>query len=211
MKKTILLVMLAIMATSSFAQSGKFKQAMETNIAALDAANSPADLQSAAASFERIANAEKTQWLPYYYAAIANIWRGFAAPNEEKDAIATQAEELLAKAEALETNNAEIYIAKNMTATIHMIVDPQTRWQTYGGKGAQDLAMAKKIDVNNPRIYYLEGQGIFGMPAQFGGGKDKAKPLFEKSLALFETYKPVNDLYPNWGKKNAAGMLEQCK
>jgi hypothetical protein len=211
MKKTILLVMLAIIATSSYAQSDKFKQAMETNIAALDAAKSPADLQNVAASFERIASAEKTQWLPFYYAAIANIWRGFSAPNEEKDDIATQAENLLAKAEALEANNAEIFIAKNMTSTIHMIVDPQTRWQTYGGKGAQDLAVAKKLDVNNPRIYFLEGQGIFGMPVQFGGGKDKAKPLFEKSVALFDTYKPVNNLYPNWGKKNAADMLEQCK
>ena len=204
-------MMMVFLAGSINAQSDKFKQAMETNIAALDAAKSPADLQSAAASFERIANAEKTQWLPFYYAAIANIWRGFSAPNEEKDDIATQAENLLAKAEALDANNAEIYIAKNMTSTIHMIVDPQTRWQTYGGKGAQDLASAKKLDVNNPRIYFLEGQGIFGMPVQFGGGKDKAKPLFEKSVALFETYKPVNGLYPNWGKTNAEDMLGKCK
>ncbi|MCY7422635.1 MAG: hypothetical protein LH478_12935 [Chitinophagaceae bacterium] len=211
MKKVMVCMMMVLLAGSINAQSDKFKQAMETNIAALDAAKSPADLQNAAASFERIANAEKTQWLPFYYAAIANIWRGFSAPNEEKDDIATQAENLLAKAEALDANNAEIYIAKNMTSTIHMIVDPQTRWQTYGGKGAQDLAMAKKLDVNNPRIYYLEGQGIIGMPVQFGGGKDKAKPLFEKSVALFDTYKPVNTLYPNWGKKNAVDMLEQCK
>ena len=204
-------MMMVLLAGSTYAQSDKFTQAMETNIAALYAAKSPAELQNAAASFERIANAEKTQWLPFYYAAIAHIWKGFASPKEEMDDVATQAENLLIKAEALEANNAEIFIAKNMTSTIHMLVDPQTRWQTYGSKAAQDLAAAKKLDDNNPRVYFLEGQSLFGTPVQFGGGKDKAKPLFEKSVALFDTYKPVNNLYPNWGKKNAADMVEQCK
>ena len=124
-------MMMVLLAGSTYAQSDKFKQAMEINIAALDAAKSPGDLQSAAASFERIANAEKTQWLPFYYAAIANIWRGFAAPNEEKDDIATQAENLLAKAEALDANNAEIFIAKNMTrkhAGKPMVVKVHKTW-----------------------------------------------------------------------------------
>ena len=204
-------MMMVLLAGGTYAQSDKFKQAMETNISSLDAAKSAAELQNVAASFERIANAEKTQWLPFYYAAIASIWKGFAAPKEEMDDIATQAENLLAKAEALEANNAEIFLAKNMASTIHMLVDPQTRWQTYGSKAAQDLAAAKKLDANNPRVYFLEGQSLFGTPVQFGGGKDKAKPLFEKSVALFDTYKPVNNLYPNWGKKNAADMVEQCK
>ena len=204
-------MMMVLLAGGTYAQSDKFTQAMETNIAALNAAKSPAELQNVAASFERIANAEKTQWLPFYYAAIANIWKGFAAPKEEMDDIATQAEILLTKAEAIEANNAEIFLAKNMASTIHMLVDPQSRWQTYGSKAAQDLAAAKKLDANNPRVYFLEGQSLFGTPVQFGGGKDKAKPLFEKSVALFDTYKPVNNLYPNWGKKNAADMVEQCK
>ena len=210
MKKLIVSISLLLFTASTFAQSEKYQKAMEQNIALLDSAKTAADLQAASASFERIGDAEKTQWLPYYYAAIAHIWRGFAAPKDQQDQIATQAESLLAKAEALEPKSAEIYIAKNMTVTIHMLVDPQTRYQTYGPQAAQALGAAKKLDENNPRIYFLEGQSLFGTPVQFGGGKDKAKPLFEKSVALFETYKPANKLYPTWGKQQAKEMLAQC-
>lgn len=210
MKKLIVSLSLLLLMSSTFAQSDKYQKAMEQNIILLDSAKTGADLQAASASFERVANAEKTQWLPYYYAAIAHIWRGFAAPKDQMDQIATQAENLLAKAEAIEPKAAEIYIAKNMAATIHMLIDPQTRWQTYGTQAAQALAAAKKLDENNPRVYFLEGQSAFGTPVQFGGGKDKAKPLFEKSIALFDTYKPANNLYPNWGKQQAKDMLAQC-
>jgi hypothetical protein len=92
-----------------------------------------------------------------------------------------------------------------------MLVDPQTRWQTYGTEAGKALAQAKQLEPNNPRIYFMEGQSLFGMPEQFGGGKDKAKPLFEKSIALFKTYKPVSNLHPVWGLKQAEGMLARCQ
>lgn len=210
MKKLIVSLTMLLLVSATFAQSAKFEQAMQQNIALFNSAKTGADLQAASAAFERVANAEKTQWLPYYYAALAHIWRGFAAPKDQQDQIATQADELLAKAEAIEPKAAEIFIAKNMAATIHMLIDPQSRWQTYGPLASQALAVAKKLDENNPRIYFLEGQSAFGTPVQFGGGKDKAKPLFERSVALFDTYKPANSLYPTWGKKQAQDMLAQC-
>ncbi len=210
MKKLFLFVTLVSVVSFSFGQSEKYQKAMEQNLASLNSAKTPEDLLAASASFERIANAEKNQWLPYYYAALAQIFRGFGVPNDKKDEVATQADTFLAKAEAMESKSAEIFIAKNMASTIHMLVDPQTRWQTYGPQGAQALAAAKQLEENNPRIYYLEGQGIFGTPEQFGGGKQKAKPLFEKSVALFASYKPVNNLHPNWGKEQAEEMLKKC-
>jgi hypothetical protein len=66
------------------------------------------------------------------------------------------------------------------------------------------------LDPNNPRLYYLEGAGIFGTPEQYGGGKAKAKPVLEKAVALFksEQHKP---LHPHWGQKQAEDMLAQCQ
>ena len=94
---------------------------------------------------------------------------------------------------------------------MHMMVDPMSRWQKYGMMQKEELERAKQIDVNNPRIYFLEGQSIFNMPEQFGGGKENAKPLFEKSVELFKSFKPVSNLYPNWGNKLAEQMLAKCK
>jgi hypothetical protein len=211
MKKVLVSLSLLLFTVGAFAQSDKYQKGMEKTLVILDSAKTSDEYTSVAAAFERIGDAEKTQWLPYYYAAFANIMKGFNDPKANKDEVATKAEEVLAKAEAIEPKNSEIFVLKNMATTLHMLVDPQTRWQQYGAKGSQFLATAKQLDPNNPRIYLMEGQSIFGMPEQFGGGKDKAKPIFEKSVELFNASKPANNLYPKWGKTSAQSMLERCK
>ena len=210
MKKVILSFALLISATCLFAQSERFQKSMQANIALLDSAKTPDDFTAVAASFERIADAEKTQWLPYYYAALANIWKGFSDAKTDKDEVAGKADALIAKAEAIDPKNSEIALEKSMSATLHMLVDPQGRWQQYGTLVRTGMETAKQLDANNPRVYFWEGQNLFGTPTQFGGGKDKAKPLFEKSVALFKSSKPVSSLHPNWGLKSAEGMLEAC-
>jgi hypothetical protein len=81
----------------------------------------------------------------------------------------------------------------------------------YAPKINGALATAKQIDPNNPRVYLMEGQVIFGTPAAFGGGKDKAKPLFEKAVQLYQAEKPASTLQPRWGKSSAESMLALCK
>jgi hypothetical protein len=211
MKKFFLSFTLIVIAVASFAQSDKFKSTMKANLVMFDSIKNPNDYTPLAASFERIGDAEKTQWLPYYYAALSNILKGFADSTGNKDNIADKADALIAKAEAIEPKNAEIYLLKSMTSTLHMIVDPSTRWQKYGADVTKNREIAKQLDPNNPRVYFLEGQNIFGTPKSFGGGKENAKPVFEKSVALFQTYKPASELYPNWGKKSAEQMVEVCK
>ena len=70
MKYFLLPVLIVAFATSSSAQNEKFVKAMEALVPAVDTTRSPEGLNELANSFERIANAEKTQWLPFYYAAL---------------------------------------------------------------------------------------------------------------------------------------------
>ena len=191
------------------AQSDKYMAAMKTNIALLDSAKSIDQLQGLAATFERIGDAEKTQWLPYYYAALAQTWVGWNPETKDKDANSRKINAYLAKAETIE-KNAETYAVENMSATQQMLVDPQTRWATNGKDAADALQKGLAADPNNPRLYYLQGMSLFGTPPQFGGGKDKAKPMFEKSVALFKAAQP-KPLYPTWGEKQAEDMLAKCQ
>ena len=70
MKKSLLLSLFAIISLASFSQSDKYVAAMQKNIAAIDTSfRTPPALLALANNFERIAVAEKNQWLPYYYAA----------------------------------------------------------------------------------------------------------------------------------------------
>ena len=66
-----------------------------------------------------------------------------------------------------------------------------------------------ELNPNNPRLYYLQGESLFGTPVQFGGGHDKAKPVFEKALDLFKAEQP-KPLYPNWGRKATEDKIAQC-
>ena len=122
-------------------------------------------------------------------------------PCKDKDANSAKINAYLAKAEAIE-KNAELYAVENMSATQQMLVDPQSRYMTNGKDAADALQKGMQADPNNPRLYYLQGMSLFGTPPQFGGGKDKAKPLFEKSIALYKAAQP-KPLYPHWGQDQA--------
>ena len=75
------------------AQSEKYVNAMKKNIAELDSAHDAARLAELANNFERIAEAEKTQWLPYYYASYCQVMNAFMEPDKSKtDGIADKAE-----------------------------------------------------------------------------------------------------------------------
>lgn len=208
MQKTLFALALLITLTGS-AQTDKYTQVMQKNIALLDSAKSIDELQSLAGTFERIGDAEKTKWLPYYYAALAQTWIGWNPATKDKDANSQKINAYLAKAEALE-KNAELYAVENMSATQQMLIDPQSRYMSYGKTAADALQKGMQVDPNNPRLYYLQAMSVFGTPPQFGGGKDKAKPLFEKSIALFKSAQP-KPLYPTWGQKQAEDMLAQCQ
>ena len=202
MKKTILSMLIICVAAVSFAQSDKYTGAMKKNIALLDSAMQKGNAKELANNFERIGDAEKTQWLPYYYAAYANILTSYNEKDKSKvDPIADKAEELITKAEGLAgKENSEIAVIKSMIASTHMMVDPQTRWMQYGQASSENIEKAKKLDPTNPRPMYLEAQSKFYTPEAFGGGKAAAKPLFEKALAMFDTFKPETELHPSWGK-----------
>jgi hypothetical protein len=212
MKKIIAALALLITLTG-YAQSDKYNGAMKKTFTLLDSAKTTADFQSVAAAFERIGEAEKTQWLPYYYTGLALSTAGWMDSKLDKDANGERIKALCDKADALAVDNAdksEILVLRNMAATQQMLVDPQSRWMSYGQEANGYLEKGLLLNANNPRLYYLQGANTFGTPEQFGGGKAKAKPILEKAVALYKS-EQVKPLYPDWGKKQAEEMLAQCQ
>jgi hypothetical protein len=213
MKKSILMVMAICLVCFSYAQSDKYVNAMKQNIQKLDSANQNNNFAVVANDFTRIADAEKTQWLPYYYAAYATVQQAYnEKDNNSKDAIADKANTLIAKAESiLGKENSETAVIKSMIATAHMMVDPQSRFMSYGSEAAGLMKKAASLDPTNPRPELLQAQTTYFTPEAFGGGKDAAKPLFEKAIAMFKTFKPESDIAPTWGQGAAQYFLSQYK
>ena len=207
--KQLLIIVSMFFAGMAVAQS-KYESAMAKGLEQMKAANTAEDMSAASAFFERIGDAEKDKWLPYYYAAQSNTSAGWMNPKADKDKVGEKSKDLIAKAEAIE-HNSELYCLKQMASILEMMVDPMTRYQTYGAEAKNALEEAQKADPNNPRIYLLDGQTLMNTPEAFGGGKAVAKKLFEKSLELFKTFKPASPLHPNWGKDQAEKLLAACQ
>src|SRR4051812_36400536 len=118
MKRTVLIAAIMFFAAVTFAQSDKYTAAMKANIAGLDSIMIKGNGADLANAFERIGDAEKTQWLPYYYASYCTITTAFAGKdNSKNDAIADKAQQLIDKAEAiLGKENSETDVIKSMIA-----------------------------------------------------------------------------------------------
>lgn len=209
--KTLFLLLVFGFSVSAVSAQSKYETAMTKALEQFETAKTVAELLAVSALFERIGDAEKDKWLPYYYAALTNNMAAWSDEKADKDKMAEKSLALVEKAEIIEGNNAELFCMRNMIASSQMMVDPMSRWQTYGTQASTALANAKKTDPNNPRIYFLEGQSVFNTPEAFGGGKKNAKPLFEKSVALYETFVPASPFHPKWGKEDAQQMLQQCQ
>jgi hypothetical protein len=217
MKKLALSFIFFAFTFAAFAQSEKYTKAMQEKVAAIDTTWDVNKLKDLSAAFERIAMAEKTQWLPFYYAALTQVNAGLlmgtdkGLPANVADPIADKAEEMINKAEELSKDNSEIYIVKKMITNLRMSPQEMPRYMKYGPEGAAALETAKKLNPENPRVTLLEAQDKLFTPEQFGGSKEEAKKLFEEALKKFESFKPASDIDPNWGKATAEYFLNQIK
>lgn len=213
MKKIILVASCLFTLASGYAQSPKFTAAMKTNLSGMDSAfRNPQNLLSLSNSFERIATAEKNQWLPYYYAAFLQINYAFMQQDiTGNDVIADKASILLNKADSLMPNNSEISCLKSMVATVRMLVSPQQRYMEFGPEIERQLEAAKTQDPSNPRPYYLKGENLKNTPEQFGGGCQAARASLTTAKEKFLVFKPASELTPSWGIERVNQLLNDCK
>jgi hypothetical protein len=210
MKSLFISFSLMLIGFASFAQSEQYTNAMKGFMSKMGSATSPDAYQVVGNGFERIASAEKGEWLPRYYAAFSYIMQGMMTEDKSKvDGIIDMAEKNIADAQVI-SQSEELLCLAAWCKSARIGVDPMSRGMKYGTEAAQLLEAAKKINPNNPRIYFLQGQSAFYTPEAFGGGKAKAKEIFQKSVELFETFKPTSEMMPNWGVEQAKKMLEEC-
>ncbi|MFN2439184.1 MAG: hypothetical protein ABR503_08285 [Chitinophagaceae bacterium] len=221
MKKLTIIAIFLFVTITAFAQNEKYVKAMEALVTAVDTTRSAEALKALSNGFERIGDAEKTQWLPYYYAALVQVNAGNAIMSTQDpmsgtlaaalDPLADKAEQLLNKAEAMKKDNSEIFVVKKMIASLRMMGDPMNRFMQYGPQAQQALETAKKLDPSNPRIPYLEGVDKFYTPEQYGGSKTAAKKLFEEALKKYDAFKAESSIHPGWGRGNTQYFLTQFK
>lgn len=203
---------LALANGSLAADDSKYIEAMQKNIQVVYTSASIPDLQAAVNTFERIASAEKTKWEPYYYASFGHI---MMSANEQdkakKDAYLDLAMVACNKAKEIVPNESEVVALEGFIQMMKLNVDPAARGQQYSQLAYKSYGKATALNPENPRALALLAQMQFGTAKFFNSPTTEACATNSKALEKFTTFKSDNPLAPQWGKRMAEGMSEQCK
>jgi hypothetical protein len=166
----------------------------------------------ASALFERIASAEKENWLPGYYVALINTTEAFKNLNGSSSAnFLTKAQAALDLLMDKYSNNAELMVMQAMIHTANIAKDPMTNGQKLSAPVMQLYSQAMLIDPKNPRVVMSKAQFEMGSAQFFGTDTAPICAEIEKSLQLFDTFKPETPFHPTWGKDQAQQALKGCK
>lgn len=161
--------------------------------------------------FERIANAEMDNWLPYYYVAQINTIISFGEKDKEKlTQQLDKAQEFLDLAKAISPDNPELMVQQAMTHTAWIAYDGATYGMTLSGKVAALYAQAQELAPENPRVVFSKAEWDMGSARYFGQDTTPYCKDVERALELFNTFKAESDFHPNWGEDRAKSMLENC-
>lgn len=212
MKKVVLLLTAVSFVFTSMAGGPEFQQAMGKTLAGYTDCRTIEDFQGLANKFDRIANAEKTEWLPLYYHAHCYIIMSFMEQSDmlKKDEYLDVAETSMNKMTGIVPDESEVYALKAFMLTARLVVDPMTRGQEYGILSGQAVGKALGLNPNNPRAKYINISNEMGTAQFFGSDVsiycDQAKELLEN----WDEYKPASPIHPNWGKDQVKGIVESC-
>ncbi|HMV10668.1 MAG TPA: hypothetical protein PK325_17545 [Cyclobacteriaceae bacterium] len=203
---------LLILVVSTLTAQDKYTETMLKNIEATYKAQTVADFQAVANTFERIAAAEKTKWEPFYYAGYNYLMMAtIETDGPKKDSYLDLATKNIDQAKAIKANDSEITALEGFVHMIRVTVDPQTRGQEYSGKAFRSFSTAVALNGENPRALMLMGQMQYGTAQFFGTPTTDACATIEKSLQKFETFKADSAIAPQWGKPLAEKLKGNCK
>jgi len=197
-------------------------QAQDTQLAAtvalLDKASTVKDYEALSARFIQAGNAQKTNWLPFYYAALCNAKIGFLLQDDgeriepfsnEGEHYGKLAQELL-KAGGSKADLSELYTVMSMIYRTKVFINPMTYGRKYGPTSQRYLDKALELNPDNPRALYVQAWVKYYTPKMWGGNKDQAKALLESALQQLAAQK-AGGVQPHWGREESEEMLEKYK
>ncbi len=161
--------------------------------------------------FERIATAEKDNWLPAYYVSQVNTVASFG--EKDKETLVKQlekAQEFVDIAKAISPDNSEILVQQAMIHTAYVAFDGATYGMTLSGEVVALYQKAAKLAPENPRVVLSKAEWDMGSARFFGQDVTPYCKEVERSLELFANFKPESEFHPKWGKERAQTVIENC-
>jgi len=169
-------------------------------------------IEESTALFERIAAAEKDNWLPNYYIALMNSTSAIGMKDIEKmTAMVNKAQNAL-DIELIKTpDNPELLIVQGLINTVWIVYDPMTNGQKLSPKTMELYEKALAIAPDNPRAILEKAEFEIGGAAFWGTDTKPMCDELKRSIPLFENEKLETKFSPKWGRERVDALLKNCK
>lgn len=205
--KTITIILSLLLVGKMLAQQGNYEQAMNSSIELWQEGK----INEASSQFERIAAAEKDNWLPDYYLALVNATSAFQMKDPAKlEATLAKAQTAVNNATTKAGDNAEILVLQAMIHTVRIAYDPMTKGQELSPKVMEIYAKAQKLEPENPRVILSKAQFEMGSARFFNRDIKPYCAEIKRALPLFDAHVEREMFYPSWGKNDAEETLSSC-
>lgn len=203
-----LVIVLAVLVSGFATAQGKFEQAMGNAMKLWGEGKNT----EASDMFARIASAEQSSWLPNYYVAAVNCFGAFSEKNKEKHAsMLAKAQDAIDIEMAKNSNNAELLVMQAMIHTAWVSADPMVKGMKLSGKIMELYAKAEAIAPKNPRVVFSKADFAIGGASFTGANVKELCKDVERSIELFNNFKPEMPFAPSWGLDRALSAQKKCK
>jgi len=201
---TVLVIFLVSQVTSS---QTKFEQGMKQAFQLMEENKN----EEAANAFERIAQVETDNWLPYYNLALLKARTTFEMKDKPKVAAQLKAaEEFADKADDISPDNSEIYVLKAFINVAKIVMDPMTYGASLSPETIDLYQKAIRLNKNNPRAHSGLVEFEMGGARYFGQDLAPHCKRLQATIALYDNFKPESKFHPNWGKEWVQEVLKTC-
>lgn len=162
--------------------------------------------------FERIATAEKNNWLPPYYAGLIEVISSFSIKDEALlTTKLTRAKVFLDIAASISEDNPEIMISYALLNTAYIAFDGQKYGMTLSGENTAIYKKAQSISPNNPRVILSKAEWDMGSAKFFGKSITPFCEDIDRAIVLFKEEEQTIPFYPYSGLERAEEISANCK
>jgi len=212
MKKTLFLLLIALISLPAMPQGRKYQKGMLKAIQEMNETGEPESSLQIVTIFEEIALDYPDQWIPFYYASQILVINSFDESDPAtRDTLLVRAKKSLDTTLQLVPEESEVHVLKALYYLGIMAVDPEIRGPEYFEDVNWALNKAKELNPANPRGAYLEAVMALNLPDFMGGGPAAAKPIFLEAEKLFNEFQNDDPLWPVWGEDLVKDELEKLK
>jgi len=164
------------------------------------------------AYFERLLSNGKKAWLTHYYIALTDFRLfSFHFTQEHNEKATMYIDDGISHLrQSIEIKN-DFSDAYNLLSALYGNKIGLKPWavMTLGPKSGKAMGRAMELEQDNPRNYLISALSAYYTPKMFGGGVEKARIAFEKSIALFDSVQITDMELPTWGYDEAHAWLGQ--